>query len=268
MARKLPENFGAGHKFEKKGNEEHRNHVRTMEMHYKLHQQDWRNVIVCNMHPFSVQQHFGDAGLLVIKGCPEGQPYNAHKIDMYRTTKRDEGEGKWTPEGILPVELAQEITRKYTLQGGVFWFYEGDKVPMAEMEAARARQLNYYRSLVRKGKDEWARYHNNARVSDAMRASARYLAALGELNLYELEWVDKQKMQVCEQCGEDYKPGAKICKHCEYPIDFDWVRKNRKDLASRFGLTAPSEESEVAPVKAPKNMEELLDGKDEDPELV
>lgn len=262
--REEPRGFGSGHKFARKGNEDHRNHQITMDKHHELHQQDWRNVVLCNMHPFSIQQNFGDAGLVVVKGCPQGQPYLAHTIDMYRISKRDDGGGKWEPVAILPVQIAQELERKYKLQGGVFWYYADEKVPVAKMKLAGEKQLEHYRKLVRRGQDEWARYHSMARIGDNQRAAARYLASISELSIHTLEWVDKKgKLLICEQCGEDYKPGAKVCSNCEFPINVEWVRKFRKDLVAKYGLgEAPAgpepNEGGLSLGPAPKNVDDFL----------
>jgi hypothetical protein len=258
--RKLRTDFGQGFKWAKPGNEEHKNHIRTIDKHIKLHQQDWKNVVVVNMHPFPVQQGFGDAGNVYVKGAEEGKPYREHLIDMYRITKADHGNADYEPIEILPVEQAMELERKYWIFGGVFWYFQGEEFPADKFREAGLKQLKYYRTLVRRARDEWAKHHSMVRIGDNARMAAKFLAKHENLDISDFQWLDMRKTSPhCEQCGEDIKKDAKICKHCQWPLDKAWVAYMRPDLAKTYGLKKEDfEDPALRPKDETKTIEDLV----------
>lgn len=250
------------------GSEDHKRHLRVMEKHVRLHNQDWKDVVIVNMHPFPLYVNLSDAGDFRVKKCPEGAPYNAHVIDTYRLSMSDKGNADFEPVEILPVEQAQECERQYRRTGGVFWYFADEPFPAEKLKTYGALQLDYYRALVRKGRDEWARYHQMGRISESMRQAALYLSKLGELNINDYEWVEKPKLAHCEQCGEDRKPGANICRHCEFPFNHVWVWTHRKDLARKFGIKEPPVGATTPLKETAEGFLDGVEGKDGDEELV
>lgn len=180
---------------------------------------------VANLHPFALMVNLGELGVLDVPAATMDGPGRL-AIDHYRLSMRDLGDGRFTPVGVLPRELAHEVEREYAAIGGVF-SYAGTGEPSAEkLGQARAAQRVWWQKEYQKAVDSWSRYHQHKMLTDRQRDAARELFKLGEIAALP-EWVTVTRQQSerleCPHCGESIKRIAKVCHFCRSRLAEGWA---------------------------------------------
>ena len=93
----------------------------------------------------------------------------------------------------------------------------------ALLDAAKAKQDNWYRELVKMGDILWARTNGNPlAIDDNMRMGAK------ALNLLDKEWLRDIKMSDmirCPACGTMIQPGYPVCGNCKAIINAEQAKK-------------------------------------------
>jgi hypothetical protein len=85
-----------------------------------------------------------------------------------------------------------------------------------ELKGAEARQLNWFKNLVKIADDDWNKYRQHKTISDIQRFACNYLK-LERPWLIDNEIV--QAMSECPSCFEKVNPRAVVCAHCNYILD-------------------------------------------------
>lgn len=136
------------------------------------------------------------------------------------------GDGKSLPRRKLAFEVAQELVDTYIsanlnvsaeAKPGILYF-EGaltvEKVLIEypdEVEAARTKQLNWFKALIREADDKWQRFHIHREISDPQRHAAK---ALGLTREWMFDNAKERNFQDCPACGSNIKAGVSICPQC------------------------------------------------------
>lgn len=204
----------------------------------KLQRQGYPKATVINLNAFPLTVYLGDMGVILVPAAPaDGSgSYGRLVIPHYRLSMRDMGDGSFAPVSVLPIELAQEVEREYRDTGGVFWYHGDGEPPAEELDAAKERQMAWYRREYQKAVDAWSRYHQFKFITDRQRDAARALYQAGELA--ELpEWMTITRAQsqhaTCPACGEDVRREARLCRHCGFHIDPAWMKEHGAEPPER-----------------------------------
>lgn len=147
-----------------------------------------------------------------------------------------EGRGQAGPERSVirvPVEadvIAAAVVTDWTeVQYGVilpdaipgfFWMpghVKAERIE-AELKAANARQMLWFKNLVALADDDWQKYHQHKTISDIQRY------ACGALKLDRPWQLDKEivtALSECPSCFEKVNPKAIVCAHCQFVLDVE-----------------------------------------------
>lgn len=241
----------------------------VLELHVSMHKQGWENATVINMHPFELRHGMGNLNEMTVSKKKEGEPYAKFVIDKYKVSIRDFGDAKYTPEAVVPTQMAEDISLAFKDYGGVFW-YKGDGPPPPEMIAeAGAKQLDFYRRELQTGLDSWSRHKQMKFITHHSRIAAKELFKLGQLSVLP-EWVTatraESEIEICDACGEAIKKSAKKCKFCGFVIDQEWFKAN-KDRFDTQAISSPRRDANIANTPQVDHGKEALDNfmKEEDP---
>lgn len=152
------------------------------------------------------------------------------------------------PDGS--VQIANAIVRDFcngllgsnmnSSMPGLFWVpgefsvSEIKKNHRVELDKALAKQVTYYRALVKMGSGMWAKTGGNPlSISDDMRLAAK------ELNLSDtLDWMKDFSMMGnlnCKACGFSVKPGYPVCSNCRAIVDVDQAKELGIVFAAQVG---------------------------------
>ncbi len=203
---------------------------------------------IVNLHPFPLALNLGELGLIEVPACPSGQPFASLVLDRFRLAMRDLGDGNFAPLAVLPLELAREFEREYASTGGVF-ILAGNAAPSKKRLAeARHLLLLWHRREYQSAVDAWTRYRQHKFITERQRDAARELHRLGEIAALP-EWVaitqPGAQRRACPACGEEIKPAARICRHCRFRLDPDWLDRQPPfdppaDVAAPLPSSPPS----------------------------
>lgn len=124
--------------------------------------------------------------------------------------------------GLLGCDMSQNMPGLFYLPGQMT-IEVIKKEHALELAAAKMKQENWYKLLVKIGDTLWARTNGNPlAISDDMRLAAR------ELNLNNKEWLkDFQTMELvrCVACGSLRNPNYPVCQTCKAVADPEAAKK-------------------------------------------
>lgn len=145
--------------------------------------------------------------------CPKHLPYATTIIGPAKD-RLDTGGDNFLPFPIAAPDIARDLVENEGLADHGCICSENRKPTAEELETARKRMENYYRTMLMKGDESWAKYGRPEMIDDNSRRAALYL---GE----EREWSYKQVRKLdCPGCGAKVLPG--IARHnCGYVLDVE-----------------------------------------------
>lgn len=206
---------------------------------YKL---GWENAIVINCLPWALEIHTNYGYYRIpAPDKKKGEALHTYEIRVPAMSMRDMGDANYIPEPVMPIEIAQEFERKYRDEGGVIAM-KCPAVLTPEFQAevgkrvaeAHEKMNAWYKNQFLQGQRNWSQFNKNPfHISDRMRDAARFLYETGGIN--ELpDWVSVTREESvhseCPACAEVVRKAAKVCKHCGFKIDAEFVKQN----ADRF----------------------------------
>lgn len=114
--------------------------------------------------------------------------------------------------GLLACDMGNNMPGLFFIPGEIS-LGELRKIHSPKLEAAKMKQDNWYRALVRMADALWSRSNGNPlAISDEMKLAAR------SLNLVNKEWLkDSMTMELvrCQACGSLKNPLYPICSNCK-----------------------------------------------------
>ncbi len=123
---------------------------------------------------------------------------------------------------------AQLAYEKGEVEPGLFYIpgeYKDKKAVLAahkdKIDAARARQKNWFMRLVEIADDEWNKYHSHKMISDVQRYAAEFLGL-------EREWNVKgqvESLTQCPACKSQITVGALVCSVCRTIVNPEEYKK-------------------------------------------
>ena len=212
------------------------------EMVGRMQRIGWKKATIINLHAFELKHDMGYLGSTKVRARKVGEPYVKHVIHQYLVDMVDRAEETYTPEAILPVELAADFVKQFVeiaaeegaSMGGLFW-YEGDREPSAkELAIADEQKMAWYTRQYDLAQQRWSESGNRREISERQRVIAQELKLRGVIDKLP-EWVmqtkDANPHHACPECGDETnRKEAKFCKNCRYMFDAEYVRKNRPDI--------------------------------------
>jgi hypothetical protein len=85
-----------------------------------------------------------------------------------------------------------------------------------KIKEADARQILWFKNLVKMADDDWNKYRQHKTISDIQRYACGYLK-LERPWLLDAEVV--AALSECPSCFEKVNPRAVVCAHCQYILD-------------------------------------------------
>lgn len=223
----------------------------------QLYRVGWEQATVINCLPWALEIHttFGYFRIPA-PDKKKNEAFHTFQIRVPSIDMRDLGEAKYVPEVVMPIEIAQEFEKKYKEEGGVIVFRTPRDRDLPEnvgelLQAAQERMTAWYKHKFQDGQKEWARSRQNPQyIDDRHRDAARFLfekSLIAQLPDWISTTRDEATQKECPACGEIVKKTAKICVHCRFHIDPDFVNSNRE----RLGIA--EEEETKKPTKKANN---------------
>jgi hypothetical protein len=264
------------------GNEDKRRHQRVMEKWAGVKKVGYEIVTVVSCLPFPIEIR-STVGYFEIRACKykQGEFFFAYQIDRPKMSICDEGEAKFTPEVIYPVEIGMEFENTYSETGGVFML-RGAKdlldntLLMERVAAAQGAMLAWMTAQYELGEDTHARFKGQPRrISDNMRNAAVFLRDQGMIDNLP-EWVHINRAtsgtKPCKHCGETIKQVATVCRFCMLRQDTGLDQQLPSGSAPRPSVRSdePQPESLSPAIPATEDDEDelsdsqILGAKDED----
>lgn len=208
------------------GIEDKKRDKKVMEKWDQIKKVGYEIVTVVNCMPFPLEFH-GMAGNYHIRGCriKDGETFFAFTFDRPRMPTTDEGEAKFIPEPVLPVEVGMEFVRLYEEYGGVFFYRrgrDGSDIPTSELmrqvDKARGAMTAWMVAQYNLGEDAWQKYNKRSdKIPPQARDAAHFLKQEGIIDALP-EWVHIKKStsgtKPCIHCAETIREGAKVCRYC------------------------------------------------------
>jgi hypothetical protein len=244
------------------GIEDKKRHAKVMEKWEQIKKVGYEIVTLVNCMPFPLEQH-GMAGNFHVRACDikTGEMFVAFTFDRPRMPVTDEGEAKFIPETVLPIEIGMEFARVYEEYGGVFFYRrnrDGSDIPKAELmqlvAEARERMTVWMVAQYNLGEDSWQKFNKRSdKIPPQSRDAAHFLKQEGVIDQLP-EWVHTKRStsgtKPCKWCAETIKENAIVCRFCTMRQDMDIsqqsvgkARSEENDHAAPVGSIPPLQPS-------------------------